>query len=397
MPLKKTFLLLYVSLAACMTACGAQARRFELLYTFHGADGNGPVVSPILDDQGNLYGTTRSGGAADKGTVFKLAPDGNLTALADFARHGSGAEPLASLWRDAHGNLFGTTWNDRGGRHPPSGGTLFEITASGREKTLHRFAPFDPAGYSPEGGVIGDAQGNLYGATMLGGTYGYGVAYKFAPDGMMTVLHAFGATADDGRQPVGSLAMDAAGNLYGATTQGGAQLAGGAVFKIAPDGTESIVHSFFVLPGDGLTPYGGVLLDAAGNIYGTTMLGGRDFDGTVYKLAPDGTETILHSFSKYLDGAQPMCSLVADAKGNLYGSTSSFGPGDSGTVFEIARDGTFRTLHSFDTIGRHFRNGIWPVGGLAIDAAGNLYGTTSWDGGTPGNHGYGTVFKISAR
>jgi len=397
MSLKKTFLLLGASLAACMTAGGAQARRFELLYTFHGADGNGPVVSPILDDQGNLYGTTRSGGAADKGTVFKLAPDGNLTTLADFARHGSGAEPLASLWRDTHGNLFGTTWNVRAGRHSPSGGTLYEITASGREKTLHRFSPFDPFGYSPEGGVIEDVQGNLYGATMFGGTYGYGVAYKLAPDGTMTVLHAFGATSDDGRQPVGSLAMDAAGNLYGATTQGGAQQAGGTVFKIAPDGTESIVHSFFVQGADGFQPYGGVLLDAAGNIYGTTTLGGHDFDGTVYKLAPDGTETILHSFSKYLDGTQPMGSLVADANGNLYGTTSGGGPDDSGTVFEMARDGTFRTLHSFDTIGRHFRNGIWPVGGLAIDAAGNLYGTTSWDGGTPGHHGYGTVFKISAR
>ena len=397
MLLKKTFLLLGVSLAACMTAGGAQARRFELLYTFHGADGNGSVVAPILDDQGNLYGTTRSGGAADKGTVFKLAPDGNLTTLADFARHGSGAEPLASLWRDAHGNLFGTTWNDRGGRHPPGGGTLFEITASGRQKTLYRFSVDGPFGYSPEGGVIADAQGNLYGATMFGGTYGYGVAYKFTPDGTMTVLHAFGATSDDGQEPVGSLAMDAAGNLYGATTQGGSQLAGGTVFKITPDGTESIVHFFSIQSGDGFTPYGGVLLDTAGNIYGTTMLGGQYSDGTVYKLASDGTETILHSFWQYLDGGQPMCSLVADAQGNLYGTASVGGPTNSGTVFETARDGTFRTLHTFDTVGRRLRGGIWPLGGLAVDAAGNLYGTASADGGTARHIGYGTVFKISAR
>jgi uncharacterized repeat protein (TIGR03803 family) len=377
---------------------GAEAGRFKLLYTFHGgSNGAGPSAAPVLDSDGNIYGTTFAGGAKDNGTVFKLAPDGSETLLSQFDGHAAGAGPIASLWRDANGDLFGTTPYTHGTGKVRAGGTVFEITASGTQKVLHRFTLDDPAGYEPQGGVIADSAGNLYGTTELGGAYRYGTAWKLAPGGAMTVLHGFAAYADDGAQPIGTLTMDASGNLYGATESGGAAQAGGTVFKIAPDGTESVLYSFGVTGSDGFRPGGGVLLDAASNFYGTTTLGGRNMNGAVYKLAPDGTETILHSFEQYLDGAQPMGSLVADAKGNLYGTTSEGGLTNFGTVFEVAHDGTFRTVHTFNTIGRQMRNGGRPQAGLTIDTVGSLYGTTVMGGGKGEPIAYGTVFKIDPR
>jgi len=386
------------ALAAALALPGGAdaADRFHLLYTFRGADGAFSIAAPIVDASGNLYGTTSSGGPANKGTVFKLAPDGNQTLLAGFDRNHSGIEPTSSLWRDANGNLFGTTF--RTARRSPFG-TVFEITQDGREKVLHRFSGGDAAGYGPWGGVTGDASGNLYGTTSQGGALRGGTIFKLAPDGTMTVVHAFDTNRNSGdaSAPWGSLAMDAGGNLYGTSQRGGAA-GGGALFKVAPDGTESIVYSFGSERGDGTPPNGGVLIDAAGNFYATTTSGGFYGYGTIYRIAPDRSAVLLHSFSRYPDGGQPNGGLVADAKGNLYGTTYQGGnTNNCGTVFELSPGGRFRVLHTFDEIFRRIRNGIEPQAGLAIDAAGNLYGTTSRAGGNGRHTGDGTVFKIDAQ
>jgi len=238
-----------LAMPGVLTSAQAAHQRFHLLYTFHGPDGGSPVAAPILDQDGNLYGTTEGGGPLNKGTMYKLAPDGNETLLADFAQHHSGDKPAAQLWRDAHGNLFGTTFETALRGRAVSHGTVFEITASGREKVLHRFSKDDPAGYAPLGGVIGDGAGNLYGTAAFGGPKHGGTVFKIAPDGAMTVLHAFHNRGGDGAEPTGSLTPDADGDLYGTVERGGAA-GGGAVFKIAADGRESLVFSFGAWRGD---------------------------------------------------------------------------------------------------------------------------------------------------
>jgi uncharacterized repeat protein (TIGR03803 family) len=389
----------FCAAAACAAlvalSSGAQAARFHLLYTFHGADGSSPWAAPILDASGNLYGTTHFGGSKERGTVYKLAPDGSETVLSSFEQPRSGYAPLAPLWRDANGNLFGTTFQEAKRRKAGPGGVLFEISPDGSETVLHHFSPHGPAGVALQSGVIGDAQGNLYSIGSFGGEEREGTVFKYAPDGKISVLHAFSKRHHDGMYPIGTMALDAAGNLYGTTERGGAFNAG-TVWRIAPDGTESILHSFNAMD-DGETP-NGVLLDAAGNLYGTTSGSANQGDGTVYRLAPDGTETVLHGFSRYPDGAEPNGGLVADSKGNLYGTTlTGGGPTNCGTLFEVSPKGDFHVLHTFDAIARRLHNGIQPMGALAIDASGNLYGTTSTGGGKPGAPLYGTVFKFDAK
>ena len=387
----KTFLRTAAVCAALVAlSSGAEAdRRFHLLYTFQKSDGAHPVAAPVLDADGNLYGTARYGGSLNSGVVYKLAPDGSQTVLADFHGKKSGRYPDAPVWRDASGNLFGTTSVTT--RRLPYG-TVFEIGQSGQQQVLHRFSQNDPAGYDPEGGVIGDGQGNLYGTTTSGGAKQGGTVFTLAPNGKMTVLHAFDANSGDASAPWGSLVMDAGANLYGISERGGAY-GSGALFKIAPDGTESVLYSFGGDPGTGYAPTG-VLIDAAGNFIVSTNGGGAWSAGVIDKITPDGTLTVLHAFNSPTDGALPNGAMVADTKGNFYGTTNSGGgPSNFGTVFELSPGGRFHVLHAFGAHDRSTRKGVKPQAGLAIDAAGNLYGTTSLSGPP----GYGTVFEIDAK
>jgi len=267
--------------------------------------------------------------------------------------------------------------------------------AASKYKVLHRFHGAN--GTNPYAGLILDAAGNLYGTTYYGGASGDGTVFKLAPnqDGSWTesVLHSFNRS--DGWSPQAGLIFDAAGNLYGTTVVGGAS-SDGTVFKLAPnqDGswTESVLHSFN--GSDGWVPYAGLIFDAAGNLYGTTVEGGDTNVGTVFKLAPnqDGswTESVLHSFNGR-NGQYPYAGLIFDAAGNLYGTTYGGGASADGTVFELApnQDGSWTEsmLHSF-----HGSDGERPRAGLIFDAAGNLYGTTAGGGGASG---YGTVFKLA--
>lgn len=202
----------------------------------------------------------------------------------------------------------------------------------------------------------------------------------------LPVLYSFGASATDGKEPLAGLIMDGAGNFYG-TTSGGGAYAGGVVFKIAASGTETILHSFGASATDGQLP-GPLIMDSAGNVYGTTASGGANSQGTVFKIDAAGTETILHSFAASgTDGLNPAGGLIMDSAGNLYGMTHGGGAYLGGVVFKIAPSGTETILYSF---GASATDGQGPEAGPIMDSAGNLYGTTAIGGA----YGKGTVFVI---
>jgi len=325
----------------------------SLLHSFKGPDGDSPLFGGlVLDADGNLYGTTLGGGAYGQGLVFRLAPNPNGTwtesVLYSFTGGADGRLPVGVVL-DGAGNLYGTTLFADSTACSAGCGVVFKLAPNAdgtwEERVLHTFTGTD--GRYAYGGLIFDADGNLYGAARLGGTstvcgsLGCGVVFKLAPnpDGTWTesVLYSFAGGAN-GIAPTCTLIFDAAGNLYGTTNQGGAY-SNGVVFKLAPnpDGTwaESVLYSFG--GGDGSSPSAGVTFDAAGNLYGTTQYGGADGYGVVFKLKPTASgwiETVRHSFSG--TGKNPTASVIFDSAGNLYGTTSDGShPCDYGLVFEI--------------------------------------------------------------
>jgi uncharacterized repeat protein (TIGR03803 family) len=250
------------------------------------------------------------------------------------------------------------------------------IAATQQLTILYSFNGDD--GASPHADLIADPAGNLYGTTYGGGAGGQGTVFQLTPSGTLTVLHSF--IGGDGSRPGAGLIADAAGNLYGTTITGGAGDAG-TVFQLTPSGDLIILYSF-TGGSDGALPFAGVIADAAGNLYGTTIDGGAGGQGTVFQLDPSGTLTVLYSSNE----GSPWAGLIADAAGNLYGTTDA---GDGpGTVFQLTPSGTLTVLHRFTG-----SDGAVPHGRLIADAAGNLYGTTH-NGGA--YIGYGTVFQLDS-
>lgn len=265
-----------------------------------------------------------------------------------------------------------------------------DVSGSGaRETTVHTFSDGPADGKSPAGGLIGDRAGNLYGTTNGGGSHQDGVVFEINPEGIETVLHAFRGEPADGARPNGPLVMDSAGDLYGTTVQGGSRDYG-TVFKISPAGDETLLHSFGGGASDGMTPMAGLIMDMKGNLYGTTWSGGSHNDGTVFKISPLGEETVLYAFTGGTsDGTTPMAPLVIDSTGSLYGTTKNGGSHDDGTVFKISATGKETVLYSF---AGGTSDGMNPMAGLIMDMNKNLYGTTMLGG----SHKDGTVFRISA-
>jgi uncharacterized repeat protein (TIGR03803 family) len=256
-----------------------------------------------------------------------------------------------------------------------------------------------PNGTFPLAGVIFDSSGNLYGTVSGGGAYDFGAVFELIPNpgGGWTekLLHSFNANGKDGYWPFASLVFDAAGNLYGTTSSGGTYR-GGTVFELTPHAgglwSEKVLHSFNTSGGDGVSPYGNLVFDAAGNLYGTTYYGGTASEGTVFELHPQGggwLERVIHRFSGG-DGQQPAGGLTFDGAGNLYGTASSGGGTlEDGTIFKLtpSAGGGWSLTVVFDFDGY---DGAHPTGGLVFDTAGNLYGTTS--GGDPE---FGNVFELT--
>jgi uncharacterized repeat protein (TIGR03803 family) len=390
------------ALAALLTASAWSQATETVLYNFQsGSTGYSPGAGGLIFDKaGNLYGITGNGGAAGNGTVFELTPSGGAwveTVLHSFTGS-DGSEPAATLIFDSAGNLYGTTM----GGGATGNGTVFELTPSGGawvETVLHSFTGSD--GSEPAASLIFDSAGNLYGTTDYGGAFGHGTAFELSLSGKAwaeTVLHSFsGGDDSDGSDPVASLIFDSAGNLYGTTQSGG--LSCGAVFELTPSAgawTETVLYRFDC--GDGASPFGNVIFDSAGNLYGTTRYGGGNVCnygygcGTAFKLTHAGgvwTETVLHSFNGS-DGDTPEAGLVFDKAGNLYGTTTGEGTNGYGNVFQLRPSGgawTETVLYSF-TGGA---DGGTPRAGLFFDSTGNLYGTAEM-GGTAGD---GVVFEIA--
>jgi uncharacterized repeat protein (TIGR03803 family) len=419
------------------TAADAAATySFSVLYNFcsdpNCTDGAQSFSGLIQDEAGNLYGTTFGGGANGEGAVFKLDSTGHITILYSFCSLSGctdGTYPEAGLIADPEGNLYGTTEGGGDGSADTCKnqsivgcGTVFKVDTTGHETVLYSFCSELGCadGSLPVAGLTRDAAGNLYGTTQNGGNgstvcigEGCGTVFKLEPNGHYSVLYKFCSVSGctDGATPMAGLLLDAAGNLYGTTLGGGlppkepcenydSQTDGcGTVFKIDSAGHYSVLYKFCSVSGciDGDNPVAGLIEDDEGNLYGTASQGG-DTGGAVFKLDSQGQETTLYRFIGEADGGNPVGGLVRDAAGNLYGTTQSGGATGSGTVFEVDNAGNETPIYNFCTqTGGYCPDGDEPDASLLEDAAGNLYGTTSLGGkSTYGSHGQGIVFKLAS-
>lgn len=342
--------LAFFAISILLPASGAAAQQEVLLHSFNGpGDAGLPAGGLVMDKVGNLYGMSTNGGAYGAGAVYELSVHGNEHLLYSFnPAIGDGGYPEGSLIFDDRGNLYGAT--NAGG----SGlsGTVFELTphADGvwTERILHSFKPNPPDGYQPYAGLVFDKAGNLYGTTSEGGSgscpHGCGVVYELSPKAggvwSAKVIHSFSGFPTDGQSPAASLVLDSAGNVYGTTVLGGtiSQFQSGTVFELSPDGsggwTEKILHNFSATGSEGFYLDGSVALDSAGNIYSTTNSGGTYGYGTLFELSPSAggnwTETILHNFGGAGDSRTPESGIIFDASGNLYGTASVDGDNTKG-------------------------------------------------------------------
>jgi len=306
-----------------------------VLYTFPGSvDGSYPQAGVVRDSSGNLYGTygtTFEGGVVNKGVVYKLDSAGHQTVLHTFTGP-DGQNPNAGVIRDSAGNLYGTTFSGGAGYGiSPTFGVVYKLSASGQLTVLHSFT--GPDGSNPQAGVIRDSAGNLYGTTYQGGASNAGVVFKLDPSGQETVLYSF-TNGHDGAFPEAGVIRDAAGNLYGTTHQGGSSLNWGVVYKVDATGHETVLHDF-ISRLDGRFPVAGLIRDSAGNLYGTARQGGTSNAGIVFKLDTAGQETILYNFTGGADGGHAEAGVVLDSAGNLYGTTYSGGKESTGVVFKL--------------------------------------------------------------
>jgi uncharacterized repeat protein (TIGR03803 family) len=388
-----TLILTFVLLA--MTSVTASAQVFTTLGDF--GDGKGPTpgfMSPIQGRDGFLYGTTTNFGPdATAGTVFKASP-GGITALYGFCfdECPEGRNPT-QLVLAADGNFYGTT-ADGGSR---TGGTMFKLTPSGTLTTLHSFGAWN--GVNPNSGVIQAADGNFYGTTESGGANLYsGEVFKMTPQGVFSILYSFCALPNcaDGDSPNGVI-QGADGNFYGVTSVGGANNFG-SIYQLTPQGVLTTLHSFDST--DGAYPGQPLVQANDGNFYGATRDGGNssctDGCGTVFKITPDGTFTSLHSFDS-TDGASPFAALIQGTDGNLYGTTWGGGSTDEGTIYQITLGGNLTTLYTFCSQ-TNCTDGAVPSGGLMQNTSGLFYGTTTY-GGNPNcglsGFGCGTLFSLN--
>ena len=372
------------------------AQTFTVLYAFTGGtDGAFPEGRVITDSSGNVYGTTAGLEQSGlEGSVFKLSPKGEFTLLHSFGTGGvGGAVPTGSLVRTSDGELFGTTLIGGSGS---GNGVVFQLDKKNNFSVFYSFNGTD--GAQPSGLILG-ASGNLYGVAG-GGSYtcdgaddiGCGIVYKLDPSGNETVLHAF-KDGKKGSIPNPGLLLDSAGNLYG-TTHGSFNRYSAVIFKLDAAGNETVLYTFKWDSPGGPVPSGYLVQDVAGNLYGTVA-------NVIFKFSPNGTYTTLYTFTGGADGGGSSGGLIMDAAGNLYGTSGGGGTfsdtcsGGCGFVFKLDPTGNLTVLHSFDGT-----DGNAPLTGLTMDAAGNLYGTTIRGGNLNdcpnGNFsGCGVVFKIT--
>jgi uncharacterized repeat protein (TIGR03803 family) len=369
-----------------------------VVYSFTGGiDGGNAATALSLDKAGDAYGTTVVGGPYQCGTIFEAKPQSKPpwteSALYDFTCYGDGKNPHGGVTFDAQGNLDGTTVAGGTGYCDGDGcGVLFQY-AAGTEKVLYGFTG-QGDGFGPGSAVTIDKSGNVFGTTPDGGEFGVGTIYERTAAGKFRVLHAFTGGKDGATGSLGSLYLDASGNLFGVTESAGA-LSYGTAFRLTPSANGKFkfttIYTFKGSPYAG-SPYGGLIADANGNLYGTTYYGGANGLGAVYELIEKGkryTEKVLYSFKGGTDASLSTSTLVFGAGNTLYG-TSSGGGGtcDCGTIFSVnAKNGKERVLHSFGGSG----DGQYPYYGMTPESNGKLLGTTV----AGGAKGQGTIFEFT--
>jgi uncharacterized repeat protein (TIGR03803 family) len=395
MKLKIMKLTQFVLLTGCTLAMLPAASRAQSGFTltpltsFNGANGANPNARLAWGADGNLYGTTLSGGQFNLGTVFRMTPAGDLATLASFdGTHG--ANPRAGLMQNTNGDFafYGTT--AAGGitnsTFPNGMGTVFRITTNGGFTPLVSFAGTN--GATPQSDLVLRGDGSFYGTTYYGGTNdwpkAYGTVFRVTTSGGLTTVVSFNNT--NGAEPFAGLTEGADGSLYG-TTEFGGPVGFGTVFKLTVD--EAIPLATFNSI-NGALPYAGLAQWSDGIFYGTTFSGGASNLGTVFQVTASGVLTNLVSF-RGTNGAGPLAGLTRGGDGNFYGTTAQgTGPGGNagnlGTVFQVKTNGSFTTVVSFGGT-----NGANPYAALVLGADGNLYGTT----GNGGASGQGIVFRLS--
>jgi len=390
-------LTLVLSICVFTSTAVFAANSTKLIYSFGGgSDGEYTDTELVVDRAGNLYGTSVQGGMFGGGTVFQVTPAGVHTVLYNFTGGADGGEPYKGVTLDAEGNLYGTAVTGGGGSCEGGCGVVYKLANSGgtwTQTVIHTFTGADGSG--PGSPVSFDSRGNLYGTAPTGGANGMGTLYRMSPDGSggwtFRIIHTFTGGADGGGGAAGRLLIDAGGNLYGVCTVGGVN-GFGTVFKMSASQGQwhfTTLYAFRDQP-DGALPYGGLVFDKFGNLYGTTYYAGANDVGTIYKLTHNNgtwTESVLYSFKGGADGASPISSLVADAAGNFYGTTSDGGASacSCGVIFKIAHASTGGWTESVLYRFPGKPNPGFAYNGLVRDAAGNLYGATV-HGGT-GNDG----------
>lgn len=415
MPIRNLLRFHFICFAITIVVALAQsswAATESRVYSFSGGlDGSNPASQLTFDAAGNAYGTTVTGGSFACGTVFQLTPTGGgqyaQSVLHSFDCFGGGKNPYGGVTLDAQGNLYGTTVaGGSGGVCSGDGcGVVYELTRSGggwTENVLYSFqdAP-DAAG--PGGAVVFDRAGNLLGTAPDGGAYAAGAVYELSQtNGHWTerVIHDFTGGADGAIGSLGRLLPDAYGNFYGVTELGGTSGAG-TVFELIPgSGGTWQLNTRYTFQGqpDAAFPYGGLIADSHGNLYGTTYYGGANGAGAVFRVGPGAgiggwRDAVLYSFQGAADGANPTSTLVFSPTGKLYGTTSAGGDAgcDCGVVFALTPVGSNHwsenVLHTFGTP----PDGAYPYYGLTPDASGNYFGTTA----AGGNANVGIIFKVT--
>lgn len=374
----------------------AQAQTYSILHVFTGGKDGGEVRGPLTEGPDHeLYGASTVGGKYLEGNLFKMTKDGKHEAVLDSFKYWNGYEPNPNLILDPSGVIYGAT--SQGGENGDLG-TFYELISRNKEKVIHQF-PYNSTtdGHGPVGPIAVDAQGNFYGATSAGGTVNSGTIYKIDPSGNETIIYNFSPANVSGGDPQG-VVWGPDGDLYGvAACSYGCYSGGGTIFKVDTSGNLTTLYAF-TGGTDGSNPSGALLFDAAGNIYGTTFFGGtgpcNNYGylgcGTIFKLAPDGTETVLYNFQNSADGGYPSSGVIADANGNLYGVTLGGGNQNlqCGVAYELNTQGQESVLHTFEGL----TDACQPEGELLL-SKNVLYGAAPVGANTK----YGAIFKIGLK
>ena len=351
---------------------------YTVVHNFAGApnDGQSPTAEVTLDASGNIYGDTDYGGANSNGTLFELTTGGTESLLHSFGGSGDGTVPDGAVIFDASGNMYGTTQS--GGS--AGNGIIWEYSASGTYSILHSFASNE--GSFIRGRLVMDKKGNLYGTALFGGANSDGSVFEYSAAGQFTVLHSFDGT--DGQYPEHGVVMDKKGNLYGVTAFGGTN-GDGSVYKISKKGTFTSLYSF-TGGADGSFLYGGLGMDKKGNLYGATVSNGANNNGTVFEMTPTGTLTTLYAFTGAADGGAPNGDTLVVGK-KIYGAASTGGANSAGGIYEVTTKGKESLLASFSaSSGDGYTAGVTKSGNT-------LYGTTA-DGGANND---GVVFSLTGK